>query len=207
MSLTNKVAMALDILESAEANVRSAKRMLSEIVGKDISVTDTPLEVKKPAVQGEDGKIVEGAFDGQSMNGYDGNVYPVPANYASKSKLIAGDVLKLTIAANGSFIYKQIGPAPRKRIVGILSYENKEYKVIASGRSYNVLLASVTYFRAEPGDRVTIIVPEKDDSEWAAIENAIPPGEDAEVEAEIQKALEQTKNEAPEEESEEDLDF
>jgi hypothetical protein len=41
-------------------------------------------------------------------------------NYASKSKLIPGDVLKLTILPDGSFIYKQIGPVKRKKIVGTL---------------------------------------------------------------------------------------
>ena len=47
---------------------------------------------------------MEGVFDGQNMMGPDGKKYPVPANYASKSKLVEGDVLKLTISDDGSFI-------------------------------------------------------------------------------------------------------
>ena len=35
------------------------------------------------------------------------------------------------------------------------------------------MLASLTYFKAEPGDEVTIVVPEGDDSDWAAVENVI----------------------------------
>jgi hypothetical protein len=31
----------------------------------------------------------------------------------------------------------------------------------------------VTYFKAEEGDSLTIIIPEKGESEWAAIENII----------------------------------
>ena len=188
MSLTNKIAMVLDIVESAETNLRSAKRMLSEIVGGNnntASLGKAALLDAQAPVQTDEGKIVEGVFDGQSMNGSDGNVYPVPANYASKSKLILGDVLKLTITNTGSFIYKQIGPAPRKRIVGVLSYENREYKVLSEGTSYKVLLASVTYFKAEPGDNVTIIVPEDEDSEWAAIENVLP--DEAELEESASK--------------------
>jgi len=180
MSITNKIAMVLDIVESAEKNIRSAKRMLTEIVGgKTSPTTGGPSLDIAPPVHTDEGKIIEGTFDGQAMNGSDGNVYPVPANYASKSKLIAGDVLKLTINNSGSFIYKQIGPAPRKRIVGILSYENRSYKVLAEGKSYSVLLASVTYFKAEPGDNVTIIVPQDEESEWAAIENVLPEEEAA----------------------------
>lgn len=42
--------------------------------------------------------------------------------------------------------YKQIGPAKRKYISGPLSYEDGIYKVLANGKAYKVLLASVTYF-------------------------------------------------------------
>ena len=36
-----------------------------------------------------------------------------------------------------------------------------------------VLFASVTYFKAQPGDQVTMVVPEEGDAEWAAIEAVI----------------------------------
>jgi hypothetical protein len=81
---------------------------------------------------------------------------------------------------DGSFVYKQIGPVERKKIIGTLTYEDGQYKVIAGGKAYKVLLASVTYFRAEVGDRVTIIVPELEDSEWGAIENVLPKSMDEE---------------------------
>ena len=38
-------------------------------------------------------KILEGVFDGQNMVGSDGRQYIVPPNYASKSKLVEGDIL------------------------------------------------------------------------------------------------------------------
>lgn len=108
------------------------------------------------------------------MIGPDGKNYPVPANYASKSKLIEGDILKLTIADDGSFIYKQIGPVARRQIIGTLVQHDGVYYVEASGREYRVLLASVTYFRAKVGDQITIVVPEDNrEAEWAAIEAAL----------------------------------
>src|SRR3989338_7659848 len=55
-------------------------------------------------------RVGEGTFTGEKMQGDDGKEYTVPANYASKSKLVHGDRLKLTITKSGSFIYKQIGP-------------------------------------------------------------------------------------------------
>ena len=53
-----------------------------------------------------------------------GNTYPVPANYASKSKLVEGDGMKLTITDEGKFIYKQIAPVPRRTALGVLIQED-----------------------------------------------------------------------------------
>ena len=120
------------------------------------------------------GKVIEGVFDGQNMVGSDGKTYPVPANYASKSKLVQGDILKLTIAEDGAFLYKQIGPIPRKQVVGLLKLENGHYFVDVAGRQFRVLLASVTYFKAKPGDQVSVNLPEDDSAaEWAALEAAL----------------------------------
>ena len=108
------------------------------------------------------------------MVGSDGKTYPVPANYASKSKLVQGDILKLTIAEDGTFLYKQIGPIPRKQVVGALKLENGHYFVEVGTRQFRVLLASVTYFKAKPGDQVSVNVPEDDTTtEWAALEAAL----------------------------------
>jgi hypothetical protein len=125
----------------------------------------------------EGGKVIEGMFDGQNMIGPDNKQYPVPANYASKSKLVSGDTLKLTISDDGSFIYKQIGPAERKKMLGMLLIDEKgDFKVLAEGKPYKVLLASLTYFKAEAGDEVTIVVPKDTETDWAAVENVIKKG-------------------------------
>lgn len=120
-------------------------------------------------------KIVEGVFDGQQMIGPDGKQYSIPANYCSKSKLVEGDILKLVIKDDGSFIYKQIGPIERKRLKGVLFKDpvTGDYKVNAPGREYKVIKASVTYFHGNHGDDVIILVPEDGESIWAAVENII----------------------------------
>ena len=109
------------------------------------------------------------------MVGSDGKTYPVPANYASKSKLVQGDILKLTIAEDGSFLYKQIGPVPRKQVVGVLSQKDGHYFVDVDKKQYRALLASVTYFKANPGDQVSVNIPadETVNAEWAALEAAL----------------------------------
>lgn len=155
------------LIQEAETNLAAANELLISLVGDDSKVA--------PVAQEENlGKIIEGVFDGQNMVGSDGKMYPVPANYASKSKLVQGDILKLTITEDGTFLYKQIGPIPRKQMVGALKLEGGHYFVDVAGRNYRVLLASVTYFKAKPGDQVSVNVPEEDDTaEWAALEAAL----------------------------------
>lgn len=155
------------LIDEAETSLAAAKELLISLVGDDDSVMASPSDTAA-------GKVVEGVFDGQTMVAADGKNYPVPANYASKSKLVQGDVLKLAIGDDGRFTYKQIGPIPRKTVIGTLRQQDGNYIVDVNGRDYRVLLASVTYFRAHAGDQISVIVPSDDDTaEWAAIEAAI----------------------------------
>lgn len=157
------------LITDAETNIAAAKELLISIIGDDGHVV-TPTSSREDV----SGKVVEGIFDGQKMAGPDGKEYPVPANYASKSKLVEGDILKLTIADDGSFIYKQIGPVDRTQVIGTLVQHDGAYYVEANGHEYRILLASVTYFRINVGDQVTIIVPTDNQSAtWAAVEAAL----------------------------------
>jgi hypothetical protein len=155
------------LIQEAETSLAAAKELLVSLVGDDAELTASVREEST-------GKVLEGVFDGQNMVGSDGKTYPVPANYASKSKLVQGDILKLTIADDGAFMYKQIGPIPRKQLVGQLVQKEGHYFVEVGKRDYRVLLASVTYFKAKPNDQISINVPEDEvDAEWAAIEAAL----------------------------------
>ena len=85
------------LLTEAETNRSAATELLTSMLGDgDIITTPSSTVTDSP-----EGKIIEGVFDGQIMIGPDGKNYPVPANYASKSKLGEGDILKLTIGDNG----------------------------------------------------------------------------------------------------------
>lgn len=173
MSKINDIALIRELLESAEKSIKTAKQLL---IGSIISESKKSISIPDNLTVTNDGnvRIIEGVFDGQNMRGADGRIYPVIANYASKSKLVEGDHLKLTILEDGSFVFKQIGPVERKSLVGVLIYDNGKYKVLANGKLYNVLSASVTYYKAKPGDEVTIFINNVDENtEWAAIDNVI----------------------------------
>lgn len=170
----DKLLHIQELLDSAQASLKTANALLRDLTG----VTDTSRErviSRAQSMGGEvGGKVVEGVFDGQNMTDSEGNTYPVPANYASKSKLVESDGMKLTITDEGKFIYKQIAPVPRRTVMGVLIQEDGQYKVLAEGKVYRVLLASVTFYRAEVGDQVTILLPKDSDAHWGAIDAVIP---------------------------------
>jgi hypothetical protein len=152
------------IVKEAEARLNQARAMLAQVAGATQPYV---------SVAGQAEKVVLGEFTGEYMVDENKKQYPVPANYASKSKLIEGDQLKLTITADGAFIYKQIGPAPRRRAIGNITYQDNSYFAKVGDEMYRLLTASVTYFRLSPGDEVTILTPLTKKSEWAAIENVV----------------------------------
>lgn len=173
----DKLLHIQELLESAAANLKTANSLMRELTG--VVDTDRERNITRASFGGgasisAEGKVVEGIFDGQNMVDSEGQSYPVPANYASKSKLVEGDGMKLTITDEGKFIYKQIAPIPRRTAVGVLIQEDGQYKVLGEGKAYRVLLASVTFYRAEVGDQVTILLPEGSEAAWGAIDAVIP---------------------------------
>jgi hypothetical protein len=178
MSKSNKIKDLEALVYNLELELTKTKQVLGELSGKSSSDSvDYSLRAAQVGkeVDGDEGLIVEGIFNGQIMIGPDGKQYSVPANYASKSKLVEGDILKLTISTDGSFIFKQISPVERTRLVGHLIKDKatNEFVVLAGDKIYKVLMASVTYFKGEEGDEAVILVSKDSDSNWAAVENII----------------------------------
>lgn len=168
-----------DILENTQASIKKALNLLKE---KDIDSAALlgSLEEAKEASAGfvasdtGNERIIEGVFNGEQMVSGDGVEYNVPSNYASKSKLVEGDILKLTITRDGSFLYKQIGPVERKQLVADLAQaETGEWYAMLNKDRWKLLTASVTYFQGQAGDEVVVLIPKEGKSQWAAVENII----------------------------------
>ena len=175
---TSKIEEIKLMIDSAEASLRNARKLLLEVSGESFPAavrSSRPVSSFPYQSTEQVSKVVEGVFTGEQVVAPDGEIFPVPANYASKSKLVAGDHMKLSILHDGRFIYKQIGPVPRTTLMGVLvNGDGQQYRVMANGKAYRVLLASVTYYKVSVGDNVTIIIPQDDSSEWAAIEAVLP---------------------------------
>ncbi len=178
MSNVKKIKELESLIYSLELELKKTKLIMGELTGeKGKKAVDYTLRASdlNQDDENENGVVVEGIFNGQIMIGPDGKQYSVPANYASKSKLVEGDILKLTIDRSGAFIFKQISPVERSRLVGRLVKDNNlgEFVVLAGDKIYRILMASITYFKGEEGDEVVILAPKDHDGTWAAVENVI----------------------------------
>jgi len=158
----------------SEAKLSTLKSELERLESTILRIKQAINEILIPEMQRESGgeQVVEGVFDGEFMQKGE-KKYPVPPNYASKSKLVEGDKLKLKIEEDGSFIYKQIEPIERKNLIGILEEDEKGFKVKVKDKTFRVLSASITYYNAKAGDEIAIIVPEEKESKWAAVEGLV----------------------------------
>jgi hypothetical protein len=177
----SKLVLIKTILSNLQTSNEQLLKLLSSTVSSEdeerISIaqnSDAVFNLNSENTNHDDGRIIEGIFDGENMIGPDGKQYSVPANYASKSKLIEGDSLKLTITSKGTFVYKQIKPIDRRRVMGILSQETSgNYIVSAEDSKWHVLTASVTYYKGQIGDEIVLIVPTNGKSKWGAVDNIV----------------------------------
>ncbi len=174
-ALDTKVGLALRVVKQLKDQIDNLERLLEsraepadlEFMAKSAPPVDS--------YESFDSKSIDGVFDGVHMIGEDGRKYLVPPNYASKSKLVEGDLLRLTITDNGRFLFKQKGPIERQRLVGSLVQDELtgDWKAVAGGSGYKLLAAAISFHKGEVGDDVVILVPRAAPSRWAAVENII----------------------------------
>lgn len=166
-----------DFIITAEKSIKNAKMLLKDVLETEGVSLNSPVKLNTSdlhSYMSDDAKIIEWVFTGEEMLGSEGDKYPVPANYASKSKLVQGDKLKLTIAANGKMLYKQIAPIERETKAGLLIKDKEKFQVIAEWSTYDLLTAAVTHFKAEIWDSISVIVPAGKAATFAAIDMVLP---------------------------------
>ncbi len=164
----------LEIINTIEKDIIRIKTILKKIQhGEKIEPENIEINKNELSSYEEDNlKIIEGVFDWYFFIWPHNKKIPVPLNYASKSKLIPWDKLKLTIFSDGKLIYKLIKPAPRKNLKATVSKidDNKYIAITDDWKTYKLNLAAVTYFKVKPWDEITIITNSEGKWEYAAIE-------------------------------------
>ncbi|MDA1038517.1 MAG: hypothetical protein O2877_02395 [bacterium] len=164
----DSIQNAIDLLDSGD--VQNGQKALVQLLSKNS-------EQRGDFDRLQADRVVEGVFDGEQMIGADGQSYIVPANYASKSRLVEGDIMKLTVRKDGVFIYKQIGPIERRRITARLAWDASSESYVAlddqNDMVWKVLNSSVSFFKGQEGDTVVILIPKSAPSVWGAVENVV----------------------------------
>ncbi len=172
-----RIAAIRDFIDTAEKSLKNAKKLLGEILSEENIDLSSNIDLDTKGLskyESGESKIIEWVFTGEDMLGVDNNKYLVPVNYASKSKLVQWDRMKLTIDGSGKMLYKQIKQIDRDTKVGLLTQDKWKYQVVSDGASYDVLTAAVTHFKAEIGDTVTVLIPAGKDATFGAIEAVMP---------------------------------
>lgn len=174
--MDNKKLIAIkDFILSAEKSIQSAKKILATLVDNKDVKAELDIDTKDlHTYDSWEDKIVEGVFTWESMLWADSNIYPVPQNYASKSRLVQWSKLKAIIKNDWKILYKIIEEIEAETKVWLLTKSWDKFQVIAENKTYNVLLAAVTYIKWEIWDKVSIKVPKWKEATYAAIESIIP---------------------------------
>lgn len=114
-----------------------------------------------------------GKYDGMFMVTPAGKKYPVPDNYAAKSKLIYGDKLKMLEGPQGRQ-FKHIERIPRVEVEAQLSVKDGRFVAVTAEGSYKLIQSAVRYLKGEEGDKVKILLPrEEKHAPFAAISEVV----------------------------------
>ncbi len=133
-------------IDEIESSLNAAKRILNRL-------NDDYLKVDYTQIEG-----IVGKYDGIYMQGEDGKKYDVSQNYAAKSKLVFGDVLKL-IEEDGKKLYKQIERVKRERVEGILTKKEGEWYILTDRGSYRISDAAAEFQKAEINSQASAFLP------------------------------------------------
>ena len=138
-------------LSQATANLAQAKSLMHELEESLSSVLPSSRDL--PGIIGK--------FDGTYLVTDDGKKFQVPENYASKSKLVFGDTLKMIEDVSGGMAtFKQIERVARATLTGVLVKKDGKFVAVTSDGSHSLIAAAVSFHHGVEGDEVKVIVPE-----------------------------------------------
>lgn len=174
MSQEQQLKAIRDAIIASENSLRTAKQLLASILGAEMHNHTINFATTGSTYLEGDTTIVEGVFTGEGMLGSDGHTYPVPQNYASKSLLVQWSKLKAIIMPNGKINYKIIEEIEYETKIGVVTKAGEKYQITTDSKTYNVLMAAITFHKCNIGDTVNIRIPKGKEATYAVIENIIP---------------------------------
>jgi hypothetical protein len=112
-------------------------------------------------------------YNGDSIIDDQGVIYPINKNYASKSRLIDGDVLIMRTDSQGGIYYKLSKPVPRKTVIADIKETNGQYIAIYNNKSYKILTAASNFYELYNNCQAMIVISITEDNKWCAIDGKV----------------------------------
>lgn len=75
---------------------------------------------------------------------------------------------------NGKINYKIIEEIEYETKIGVVTKAGEKYQITTDSKTYNVLMAAITFHKCNIGDTVNIRIPKGKEATYAVIENIIP---------------------------------
>jgi hypothetical protein len=138
----NKLQLLSQALSAAVSSLNLARQIVNEI--DHVGSFETPGLV--------------GKYDGMFMVTEAGKKYPVPDNYAAKTKLVYGDKLKMVEGPEGRR-FKYIGRVPFTELEAKLTLKDGRFVAVAKEGSYKLLQSAVRHYNGEEGDKLVVLIP------------------------------------------------
>jgi hypothetical protein len=133
------------LIEKMEKDLRYAKSVLNELEKQG-----------KPDYSQVPG--ITGTFDGYYLVTETGEKLEVPANYAAKSRLVFGDILKV-VEEDGKQLFKQITKVPRKKLEAVANKKEGKWYALAEAGSYKISDIAADFNALQVNDKITILIP------------------------------------------------
>lgn len=139
----DKIQVLSQALNAATASLNLAKQLLSE--------------VERGGGAGESPGLI-GKYDGMFMITEAGKKYPVPDNYAAKTKLVYGDKLKMIEGPEGRR-FKLLEEVERIEAEAQLAVKDGHFEALGKDGSYKILQGAVRYWNGAEGNKIKILLP------------------------------------------------
>lgn len=154
-----------------ELELKKAQKIIMRMQRDFNSLNRIIENMDKPDVKDIPG--IDGTFDGNNLIAEDGEKYEVPGNYAAKSRLVFGDVLK-RVEVDGKVLFKLVDKVRRKKVEGILSKKEGSWYFLSDSGSYRISDVAAEFNKAEINDEAVAIIPEENlSAPYAALDRIL----------------------------------
>jgi len=157
--ILNKDDLTVDL---KDPNLKSQLNKLKKLVDAAERALDSAKDVMEAIMERKDYKSmpgVEGKYDGKYIIASDGSKHEVPSNYAAKSRLVYGDVLKI-IEEDGKKVFKQIEKVARKNLEGVVTKKEGKWHVLTETGSHLLLDRAIEFNQVKLNDLIDVVLPE-----------------------------------------------